>query len=262
MRFFLLALIFFQLMIVINISSQGVYAPLNSEYYHLIDRYEIKSGKFSKGIFTSYKPTLRKDISILADSVSALENISMVDKFNISYLKNDNWEWYEDSLGIGNSSKPIFKMFYQKNNALFQFRSKEFEMQVNPVLNFELRSGNRDYPLSLNSRGLEIRGLIGKKIGFYTFLTDNQAFVPDYVKRVADSTLAFPNEGFTKIFKNTGYDFFSARGYINFNIIKQIGVQFGHDKNFIGNGTRSLYLSDYSSKYRAPAWPVSRCARC
>src|SRR5438477_369563 len=51
------------------------------------------------------------------------------------------------------------------------------------------------------------------------------------------------------LFKKNGNDFWDANGYITFNIIKQIDLQFGHDKNFIGNGYRSLFLSDFSPNY-------------
>ena len=45
------------------------------------------------------------------------------------------------------------------------------------------------------------------------------------------------------------YDYFDARGYITFNATKYIDIQFGYDKNFIGNGYRSLFLSDCGNSY-------------
>ncbi|MDX2188720.1 MAG: hypothetical protein SFY32_02545 [Bacteroidota bacterium] len=250
----------------ISTYAQGVFAPINPDYYHLVDRYEILSGKFAPKIFTTYKAILRKDIAGFADSLKAdSNNFSKVDKFNISYLANDNWEFFPDSLHIGNSKrKPILKYLYQKQNAAISFRNNEFEFQINPVINFEQTTDNKSYPLSLNTRGVEIRGMIGKRLGFYTMLSDNQAFVHQYVANQMNmdpnaTNVAFQGEGFTKSFVPTskyfknpnqnGYDFFSARGYIYFNVIKQISIQFGHDKNFIGNGYRSMFLSDNSSKY-------------
>jgi hypothetical protein len=229
--------------------SQGVYVPLNSDYYHLIDRYEIKSGKFDSQIFTSFKGSLRKDVARLADSTEKQNNLSEADKFNIQYLKNDNWEFYADSLKVGFAQQPFLKRFFERKSAFYAVKTNDFEMVLNPVLDFEQST----YPYknigSLNTRGLELRGLIGKKVGFYTFLSENQAFYPDYVNANISKTNTVPNEGFWKPFGTNGYDFFSARGYITFNAIKQINVQFGHDKNFIGNGYRSMFLSDYASPY-------------
>ena len=44
-------------------------------------------------------------------------------------------------------------------------------------------------------------------------------------------------------------DYFDARGYFTFNAAKYIDFQFGYDKNFIGDGYRSLFLSDWGNSY-------------
>lgn len=236
--------------------AQSVFAPLNNDYYWLIDRYEIKSGKFYPELFTTFKGIERKYIASLADSAQKLQNLSAADEFNLRYLQKDNWDYFADSNAVGASSLRYSKKFFTRHNAVVSKQLPNFTFILNPVAHFEQNTINRDYWLSLNTRGIEARGMIGKKIGFYTYITDNQTFVPDYVKAYTDSAGAFPGEGFTKPFKQRlkpgnmeGYDFFSARGYISFNPIKEINLQFGHDKNFIGNGYRSLMLSDASSKY-------------
>ena len=127
------------------VNAQGALVPLNSDYYYLIDRYEIKYGKFAPRIFTSYKQTQRKDIAAFADTVLQDSTLSKVDKFNLQYLKNDNWEWYADSLKVGNSKKPVLKYLYTKNNSFYSFRSKDFEIMINPVINFEQNNINKEY---------------------------------------------------------------------------------------------------------------------
>ena len=54
---------------------------------------------------------------------------------------------------------------------------------------------------------------------------------------------------FTSHFKTTAYDYLDARGSIFFNGGKYFDFQFGYDKNFIGNGYRSLLLSDFGNSY-------------
>ena len=44
-------------------------------------------------------------------------------------------------------------------------------------------------------------------------------------------------------------DFFQARGYVNLNPVQNINIQFGQEKFFIGNGKRSLLLSDVGNTY-------------
>ncbi len=59
---------------------------------------------------------------------------------------------------------------------------------------------------------------------------------------------AVPGAGFYKPFKATGgVDYFDARGSVNFNVGRYIDVSFGYDKNFIGNGFRSMFLSDFGN---------------
>ncbi|MBS1975472.1 MAG: hypothetical protein JST13_14070, partial [Bacteroidetes bacterium] len=52
-----------------------------------------------------------------------------------------------------------------------------------------------------------------------------------------------------KSFKRTAFDYFDNRASIYFNLAKYFDFQFGYDKNFIGNGYRSLFLSDYAAPY-------------
>ena len=61
--------------------------------------------------------------------------------------------------------------------------------------------------------------MIDKKIGFYTFFTDNQAILPAYVNDALalNNVYAVPHEGFWKTYKNGGVDFLQARGYLDFS---------------------------------------------
>jgi len=234
--------------------SQSVNAPLNRDYEHLIERYEIKTGKFSENIHSHVKPYLRKNIVELTDSVANNNNfLTERDKFNLTYLRNDSWEWAGDS-AQNDSRKPILKTFYKKKSDFYNFQNEDFDVHVNPVMYFgygsETNSNVRTY---INTRGLELRGMIDKRIGFYTFLTENQITFPTYVRDRISSDLAVPNENYYRKLgddpSSKTSDFITARGYITFKVTKHIDVQFGHDKNFIGNGYRSMILSDYSGNY-------------
>jgi hypothetical protein len=231
--------------------GQSSYVPLNSTYYHTVDRYEILNGKFSESFFTTVKPYTRKAVAEFVDTLSkdslALKRVSKADRFNFTYLANDNWEW--STTAQNDSRKPILKAFYRKKSDFYHVSTKDFDLHVNPVLYFSGGYEKNYGALSLNTRGVEIRGMIDKKIGFYTFFADNQSLMPSYVVNNNTGYLVVPGEGYTRTFKTRGVDFFTARGYINFNITKHIALQFGRDKNFIGNGYRSLVLSDNSSPY-------------
>jgi hypothetical protein len=58
-----------------------------------------------------------------------------------------------------------------------------------------------------------------------------------------------PGQGKAKPFKTGGFDYPMVTGIVNFQASKNVNVQFGQDKMFIGNGYRSLLLSDNTAPY-------------
>ena len=227
--------------------AQSTNAVLNEDYYHWIDRYEVKLGRTAPEIFSSVKPYKRKAIISFLDSL-ANDSVftSAVDKANVEYLKNDSWEWSQASTNT--SAKSLLKEFYKKKSDYLYVETPEFDLHVNPVLYLGLGKDSRtDQTTYINTRGLEIRGMIDKKVGFYTFFTDNQSLLPAYVNDQLLINPVLPHETFWKRYKQTGVDFIQARAYIDFSLTKHIYLQFGQDKTFIGNGYRSLIFSDYSS---------------
>jgi len=233
--------------------AQSTYAPLNEDYYNSIDRYEVKSGRVSTQIFTGVKPYKRSDIVEFLDTLKKdnLSFASRADQFNYEYYSNDNWEWSRAETS-NSARKPFLKTFYKKKSDLFYVDEDAFDLHINPVLYLGVGDDSRrDELVYINTRGVEFRGMVDKKVGFYSYLTDNQAVLPSYVWEQMSLNPVVPHEGFWKDFKDgKGVDFFQARGYISFEATKHINLQFGHDRFFIGNGYRSLIFSDFSP----PAW--------
>lgn len=253
----------FSLIPSVKTSAQSTNVPLNEDYYHWIDRYEVKAGKVFPQIFTSVKSYRRSDIVDFVDS-AAVEGLfqSKSDLFNLNYLRNDSWEWadFDDNL----SKKPFLKHFYRSKSDLFHVNTKDFDLHVNPVIYFGAGNDSRvDDMLFINTRGLEVRGMVDRRVGFYTYLTDNQAIIPAHVSDFRSVYGVLPHEGFIKVYKDgPGLDFLQARGYISFEATKHINMQFGHDRFFLGNGVRSLIYSDFAPpalflKANVKVWKVN-----
>jgi hypothetical protein len=257
---FLLA---FTLLLPEFISAQSTNATINEDYYHWLSRYEIKTGRISPQWFSSIRPIKRDQLLSYVDSLNSNFNAftSTTDKFNYEYFQNDNWEWSKTE--TNNSAKPILKKLYQKKSDMAFVNEPAFDLHISPVVYFGVGKDSRSDALtSINTRGVEIRGMIDRKIGFYTFLTENQMILPVYVEDAMRPYNVVPHEGFWKNFKTTGVDFFQARAYIDFNITKHLYFQFGHDRTFIGNGYRSLIFSDYSPpnlflRVNAKVWKIN-----
>jgi hypothetical protein len=251
--------------------AQSSFIPFNDDYYHLIDRLEIKRGKFTEGFHFNAKPFERKAVVALTDSILKEGTINLTDRDweTIDYLREDSWEWTKGMVATDSARydqlarlhwfklPPIGKKrrFFNHPADLYSIHNKDFDIHFNfTTSNFIGRdhSASRDYAptdstLWYTTRGVEIRGMINEKLGFYTYVADNQGRFPNYVNQLA-AEASFPGEGFAKTTRN-GKDFLSARGYITFRPLKSINLRFGHDHNTFGSGYRSLILSDNSSPY-------------
>ncbi len=233
------------------VSAQSTLLPQGSKEYHFIDRLEIKHQQNTDLNFSTIKPYNRKAIVRQAEFLdSAGLHLSKVDRYNLNSLLMNNSEWVTKSNDDLISKKPILKRFYKTPANLYEVDVKDFFLVINPVLQFTYgkERGNNE-SIFLNSRGLTARGMIAKRLGFSATVTENQERGPQFFKDRVTQLRALPGAAFYKSFKNTAYDYFDARGYITFNAAKYIDFQFGHDKNFIGNGYRSLFLSDDGAGY-------------
>ncbi|MFT4833880.1 MAG: hypothetical protein ACI83W_001514 [Marinoscillum sp.] len=232
---------FFLLLVVSVLAAQHTDIPLNSSVYRLTERLDAKSGVNS---FTTVKPLSR---SYLKDKMQSSDfDTSLLDKYDSNYL---NLELREESDSTLRSSKPIFGRFFEYPSDVFQVNIPDFSLHVNPIVVLGAGSEKNQEILFENYRGIEIRGEIDGKVGFYTLLTENQARYPSYVQGITDSTLAVPYEGFWKEYKDTGVDFLRAQAYVGINLTKHITSRFGYGKHFVGDGKRSLILSDFGNNY-------------
>lgn len=228
-----LSLLSVAVLLLFNGLAQTTDLPLGHIGYQQLDQLEVLK---PEGFFTSIKPYSRKDL------------YTYLRPKNGSYLSMETVEYAHDST---KSKKSIFQTFYKSPQDLYRYSDQSLNLHVNPVLHFGLgadqSTGGRT--TFINTRGFELRGTIDGKVAFYSYLTENQADYPLYVNHVRDSTLVVPYEGFWKQYRETGVDFLRAQGYIDFALSNSISAQFGYGKHFVGNGQRSLILSDYANNY-------------
>jgi len=216
-----------------------------------MDRLEIKSQNDSFFNFSKTKPFSRRHtVSAVTHYMEQFgKTISKVDAYNLQRVFVNNLEYIPSAdRAKYNSKKPIWKNFYSSPASLYEVHIKDFDLVVNPIIQVTVsKESDNEETLYQNTRGVSIRGRLANKIGFFSTITDNQEKTPLYVRDFVLARRAVPGAGFYKDFKTTGYDYFDARGYFTFNVTKYIDVAFGYDRNFIGNGFRSLYLSDFGN---------------
>lgn len=140
----------------------------------------------------------------------------------------------------------------------------QFYLAIDPLFNLELGkdlSDTSSEKLYKNTRGFLLRGTIGKKFAFESSFYENQATFASYIDQYITGTNklfpslsnyeynVIPGQGRSKKFKANGYDYAMASGYISYSPCKIVNIQIGHGKHFIGDGYRSLLLSDNAFNY-------------
>ncbi len=162
-----------------------------------------------------------------------------------------------DSLMIQLSSKNPFprgfkRWAYQKlfNEHLIRYQSEDVMFTIDPLFIFQY---GKEKGVSesnwVNTRGFLIQGSIGKNFAFSTRFYENQAVFPTYIDNYIQKNSVVPGQGFIKTFGDNGFDFSRAEAYISWSASKHFNLQFGHGKHFIGDGYRSLLLSDNAFSY-------------
>ena len=248
--------------------AQSTYIPLGSKAYDFIDRMEIKLQKNKNLNFSTLKPYNRKaivreleyidNLSMMpVDSAEDIEDyddrtdleLNKVEEYNLKSLLMNNSEWLTTPRPEFETPRAILNNFYKTTANLLEVNTKDFFLAINPILNLQFGTSSGGNRIYLNTRGVTARGMIARRIGFSSTITENQERGPDFFQTRTNQFRAVPGVGFYKPFKTNGVDYFDARGYITFNATKYIDFQLGYDKNFIGNGYRSHFLSDASAGY-------------
>jgi len=147
---------------------------------------------------------------------------------------------------------PALDIAFYKHLITIKPHNQNYKFILDPILNVDL--GNDYYDTlktltSTNSRGFIGSGYIGDKVYFETMFIENQSQFPVYLANIVKASAVVPGQGRWKIFKVTGYDYAFSSGFVSYHPIKNLNIQFGHGKHKIGNGYRSLLLSDNAFNY-------------
>jgi len=136
------------------------------------------------------------------------------------------------------------------NRSLVKLDKGDFGFTIDPLFNFELGKDPDQTERSwINTRGLMVNARLGKMVNITTSFYENQAMFNDYRNDLVKQYGVIPGQGRPKGYKTTGYDYGLAEGVLSFTPSRHFNFAFGHGKNFIGDGYRSLLLSDNAFNY-------------
>ena len=201
--------------------------PFTHQYYARFDRQLNLIGSNSH---TASKPFIYEEIAPYYDFEKANED-----------LNKDVSSW---------GGRKLF------NERFVTLQGKDYWFTIDPIFDLQVgKDSDADFNSTFNNtRGVYVQGGLGNKLSFSASVYESQGRFAQYFNQYAESLKAFgpdpaiiPGRGIAKRFKDDAYDYPVAEAYLSYSPAKFINVQFGHGKNFIGDGYRSLLLSDVSS---------------
>jgi len=144
------------------------------------------------------------------------------------------------------------------NEHLVAFEGKDYWFTADVAVDLQLGKDTQSeisYTYN-NTRAISIQGGLGEKLSFSASIFESQGRFADYVNAYAESIkpdggnpAIIPGRGIAKEFNSDAYDYPIADAYLSYRASKMFTAQFGHGKNFIGDGYRSLFVSDAASPH-------------
>ncbi|MDB5019430.1 MAG: gliding motility protein RemB, partial [Pedobacter sp.] len=132
---------------------------------------------------------------------------------------------------------------------LLNFNSQDYAIYADFLPDFQVgREFNEDKSTWKNTRGYQIGGTVGKTFSFYTNGFENQGVFANYLTKFIDSNQVVPSEMSGKL-NNRTKDWAYVTALLSYTPNKFLNVALGYDKNFIGDGYRSMLLSDVAGNY-------------
>jgi len=170
----------------------------------------------------------------------------------------------ESVFGTGESAAPATFTDRLMHDHWIRVRRKKTMITADPVLEATAAKSNRKEGILWDgTMGARIRGNIRDKcsfgLGVYTSISEFPAYIDRFT---AANNNMVPGQHQSHRSKNGRYDYSSLDAYITYVPDKHIVLSAGYGKQFIGDGYRSLLLSDNAFNYpyirlRASFWKLN-----
>jgi len=182
--------------------------------------------------------------------------------YNSDTFLHTSWKpvIYTDSTYQKSNRSWIYRKFFEEH--LLQIQQPGFNIFGDAIFDEYIGASKRAIPtgnsnqnketsktIYMNTRGFDFSGNVGDKFYFETKFYENQAKLPGYVDSVTRASHIVPFQNFYKGFKNNAFDFAYSTARLIYTPNKHLLFNLGYGTNFIGDGYRSLLLSDNNTNY-------------
>ncbi|MCA5006489.1 gliding motility protein RemB [Sphingobacterium bovistauri] len=159
----------------------------------------------------------------------------------------------KDSLEYANSSSSTnFIMRKLFNEHLVDVEKEDHSFYLDFLPDFQIGSeliDNDNRSTWLNTRGIQAGLTIKDRFTFYTSLYENQGVFANYLDQYIAETGVVPGQSSSKNPLGKTKDWMYATASLTYDFSPYFQLTAAFDKNHIGDGYRSLLLSDFSSNY-------------
>lgn len=203
----------------INLSAQNSSVILNRDYLNRFGKYINDVPDFH----TSIKPYLFNEF----------KNVSKIDSVYVSLMYSGN----NDFLNA------------LRNNGLLEYKSGNIHFSLNPLLNIEPAydriSGKTFMESSFGARTVFE---LNENFSINSNFIFGNSSMASYQDSIIKQSEVVSGQGYAYV-SGDKYKYHNLSGYLSYTPSKYFNIQIGNDKNFIGEGYRSLLLSDNAKNY-------------
>ncbi|MFT6745758.1 MAG: hypothetical protein ACJAZ2_000092 [Glaciecola sp.] len=136
------------------------------------------------------------------------------------------------------------------NNNWFKMSGKDYDITLDPyeglLVGYETALNKNIW---YNKRGVFLNGRFGQKIKIHSYIQEGpikpEPFISDYI----NTSRVIPGEGEVHVDGTDVFGRYSSFGGVEYKASKFVDLTLAHGKNFLGEGYRSLILSDAGPNY-------------
>lgn len=211
-----------------ELAAQSVYVPYDYQFYQKLDS-SVYSNK--SRFHSSLKPFLSDDPLISGQYQRLMD-------MGVDSLHKRSW---------------LHRKIFQEH--LIELKDKDYSVYIDFLPDFQVGRDFANHKTTwLNTRGYQLGGTIGKKFFFYTSGYENQGVFADYINRYIDRNaksnfFVVPGQAYDRSFGKNTRDWSYATALLSYTPNKYLNIALGQDKTFIGDGYRSVLLSDFAANY-------------
>lgn len=159
---------------------------------------------------------------------------------------------YDSLMNYGADTTKHHSWVYRKlfNEHLFDVKTKDYTFFADYLPDLVIGKNFADHKnVWTNTRAYQLGGTVGKNFYFYSSGSENQAVFPEYLTTYINQTGIVPGRAYDRSFGKNTKDWSDVSAIVSYTPVKYLNITLGHDKTFIGDGYRSVLLSDYASNY-------------